>query len=70
MAGTQVPGPGEVTIVLPPDDIHRVESAGDGTAISLHVYGTDIGMRPRRAFDPERRSVKTFISGYTAPDQA
>ena len=38
----------------PPGDIHRVRNAGDGTAISIHVYGTDvsrIGMSARRYYD-------------------
>ena len=38
----------------PPGAIHRVRNAGDGTAISIHVYGTDvsrIGMSARRYYD-------------------
>jgi predicted metal-dependent enzyme (double-stranded beta helix superfamily) len=38
----------------PPGDIHRVRNAGDGTAISIHVYGTDvsrIGTSARRYYD-------------------
>lgn len=34
--------PGEVTSLVPPGDIHRVRNAGAATAISLHVYGTDV----------------------------
>jgi predicted metal-dependent enzyme (double-stranded beta helix superfamily) len=34
---------GEVAVLVPPDeDIHRVENAGEGVAISVHVYGDDI----------------------------
>jgi hypothetical protein len=33
---------GEVTGFAPPGDIHRVRNAGDSTAISLHIYGTDL----------------------------
>jgi predicted metal-dependent enzyme (double-stranded beta helix superfamily) len=33
---------GAVSAVAPPGDIHRVRNAGAGTAISMHVYGTDI----------------------------
>jgi 3-mercaptopropionate dioxygenase len=34
--------PGDVTGLAPPDDIHRVRNAGADTAISLHIYGTDV----------------------------
>lgn len=34
---------GSVAALTPPGDIHRVANAGDGLAISLHVYGADIG---------------------------
>ena len=34
---------GDVAGLAPPGDIHRVHNAGTETAISLHVYGTDIG---------------------------
>jgi predicted metal-dependent enzyme (double-stranded beta helix superfamily) len=33
---------GTVSAFAPPGDIHRVSNAGDGTAVSMHVYGTDI----------------------------
>ena len=33
---------GEVNGFAPPGDIHRVAHAGDPTAISIHVYGTDL----------------------------
>lgn len=32
-----------VALVSPEEDIHRVRNAGDGAAISIHVYGADIG---------------------------
>lgn len=36
--------PGQVTTLLPPEeDIHRVTNAGSDKAISIHVYGADIG---------------------------
>jgi 3-mercaptopropionate dioxygenase len=40
--GTNDNGPGDVTGLAPPGDIHRVRNSGDETAISLHVYGTDV----------------------------
>ncbi|HZO34505.1 MAG TPA: cysteine dioxygenase family protein [Gaiellaceae bacterium] len=37
--------PGHVSVLVPPDeDIHRVENAGTGLAISIHVYGDDISV--------------------------
>lgn len=34
--------PGTVSGFAPPGDIHRVRNDGAGTAVSMHVYGTDI----------------------------
>jgi predicted metal-dependent enzyme (double-stranded beta helix superfamily) len=45
---------GEVGGFTPPGDIHRVRNVSDSTAISLHVYGTDlgrIGSSARRYYD-------------------
>jgi predicted metal-dependent enzyme (double-stranded beta helix superfamily) len=40
--GTNDNLPGDVSGFAPPGDIHRVRNSGDKTAISIHVYGTDI----------------------------
>lgn len=53
-AGCRVNRPGEVSGFAPPGDIHRVRNAGDVTAISIHVYGTDvtrIGSSVRRYYE-------------------
>jgi 3-mercaptopropionate dioxygenase len=45
---------GEVSGFAPPGDIHRVHNTSDGTAISVHIYGTDvtrIGSSVRRYYD-------------------
>jgi 3-mercaptopropionate dioxygenase len=44
--GESVYSPGQVCRLVPPDeDIHRVANAGvEGMSISIHVYGTDIGV--------------------------
>ena len=45
---------GEVSGFAPPGDIHRVHNTGDDTAISIHIYGTDvtrIGSSARRFYD-------------------
>jgi predicted metal-dependent enzyme (double-stranded beta helix superfamily) len=53
-AGSTVNRTGEVNGFAPPGDIHRVRNAGDRTAISIHIYGTDvsrIGSSVRRCYD-------------------
>ena len=53
-AGTRTNETGEVSGFAPPGDIHRVRNAGNETAISIHVYGTDvsrIGSSVRRYYD-------------------
>jgi predicted metal-dependent enzyme (double-stranded beta helix superfamily) len=45
---------GAVSGFAPPGDIHRVRNISDSTAISLHIYGTDldrIGSSVRRYYD-------------------
>lgn len=52
---------GEVSGFAPPGDIHRVRNVGDSTAISLHIYGTDldrIGSSVRRFYDLPVRPSK------------
>jgi predicted metal-dependent enzyme (double-stranded beta helix superfamily) len=41
-AGVNDNHPGDVSGFAPPGDIHRVRNSGDVTALSIHVYGTDI----------------------------
>jgi predicted metal-dependent enzyme (double-stranded beta helix superfamily) len=53
-AGASANTTGEVSGFAPPGDIHRVRNVGDDTAISIHVYGTDvsrIGSSVRREYD-------------------
>jgi len=45
---------GDVSGFAPPGDIHRVHNTADSTAISIHIYGTDItriGSSVRRYYD-------------------
>jgi predicted metal-dependent enzyme (double-stranded beta helix superfamily) len=45
---------GDVSGFAPPGDIHRVRNTSDTTAISIHIYGTDItrvGSSARRYYD-------------------
>jgi predicted metal-dependent enzyme (double-stranded beta helix superfamily) len=42
--GSSTSHAGDVSVLVPPEEnIHRVENCGDGLAVSLHVYGADIG---------------------------
>jgi 3-mercaptopropionate dioxygenase len=53
-AGQSTNASGEVSGFAPPGDIHRVRNVGDDTAISIHIYGTDvsrIGSSVRRCYD-------------------
>jgi 3-mercaptopropionate dioxygenase len=53
-AGRRMSVTGEVSGFAPPGDIHRVGNPGDRTAISIHVYGTDlsrVGSSARRYYD-------------------
>jgi predicted metal-dependent enzyme (double-stranded beta helix superfamily) len=55
-AGTSTNQTGDVSGFAPPGDIHRVRNVGDDTAISIHIYGTDvsrIGSSVRRYYDQE-----------------
>jgi predicted metal-dependent enzyme (double-stranded beta helix superfamily) len=40
--GTRENHTGDVSGFAPPGDIHRIRNTGTDTAISLHIYGTDI----------------------------
>lgn len=53
-AGARTNREGDVSGFAPPGDIHRVRNVGERTAISIHVYGTDvsrIGSSVRRYYD-------------------
>jgi predicted metal-dependent enzyme (double-stranded beta helix superfamily) len=58
-AGSRTNEAGDVSGFAPPGDIHRVRNVGESTAISIHVYGTDVsrvGSSVRRYYDlPVRR---------------
>jgi predicted metal-dependent enzyme (double-stranded beta helix superfamily) len=57
--------PGDVDRVSPRiGDIHVVSNAGSQTAVSIHVYGANIGAVHRHTFDPATGQPKEFVSGY------
>jgi predicted metal-dependent enzyme (double-stranded beta helix superfamily) len=41
-----------------------VSNAGDQTAVSIHVYGANIGAVRRHTFDSATGKPKEFVSGY------
>jgi predicted metal-dependent enzyme (double-stranded beta helix superfamily) len=56
---------GEVDRVSPRiGDIHVVSNAGSETAVSIHVYGANIGAVRRHVFDPRTGEPREFVSGY------
>jgi 3-mercaptopropionate dioxygenase len=63
--------PGDVDAVSPTiGDIHRVENAGhDAVAISIHVYGGNIGTIHRHIYD-ESGNRRGFVSGYASTPYA
>ena len=61
-AGHSTNRPGDVNGFAPPGDIHRVRNVGERTAISIHVYGTDVsrvGSSVRRYYDLPVRPRRT-----------
>ena len=59
--------PGDVEVVCPPDhDVHQVRNLfDDRVAISIHVYGANIGGVRRHVFTPDGQT-KPFVSGYSS----
>ena len=56
---------GEVDRVSPTvGDIHVVSNAGKEIAVSIHVYGANIGAVRRHVYVPETGEAKEFVSGY------
>lgn len=56
--------PGDVGAVSPMlGDVHKVGNVSDDTAISIHVYGGNIGQIRRHVFDADG-TVHEFVSGY------
>jgi len=63
--GSHLVKPGDVDRVSPRiGDIHVVSNAGSETAVSIHVYGANIGKVRRHVFDPASGAAREFVSGY------
>ncbi len=56
-------GKGHVT-VLGAAGIHRVDNVSSEAALSIHVYGRDIGNAERHSYDPVTGDIGKFVSGY------
>lgn len=57
--------PGQVTVCCTTDDdVHQVQCGGPQPCVGIHVYGADIGTRPRRAYDPATGNVRWFVSTW------
>ena len=59
--------PGAVEVLLPSEgDIHEVTNSGVGAAaVSIHVYGGNIGAVERHEYDRETGERSRFVSGYS-----
>ena len=58
--------PGEVTIAgATRGDFHQVQCERGDMAISLHIYGADIGHLERQLWDEAKAKYVPFRSGYT-----
>jgi predicted metal-dependent enzyme (double-stranded beta helix superfamily) len=63
--GAHAVHPGDVDRVSPRiGDIHVVSNEGAQTAVSIHVYGANIGAVRRHVFDPASGAPREFVSGY------
>jgi 3-mercaptopropionate dioxygenase len=61
-SGSSANRTGDVNGFAPPGDLHRVRNTGDRTAISIHVYGTDvsrIGSSVRRYYELSVRPARS-----------
>lgn len=63
MVSERVNSKGHVT-VLGEAGIHRVDNPFSKPALSIHVYGMDIGNAERHTYDPLTGKIGTFVSGY------
>ena len=65
--GEHLVEPGGIDAVSPAiGDIHVVSNASpDRVAVSIHVYGANIGAVSRHVFDAESGEAKPFVSGYS-----
>ncbi len=64
-SGSHAVRAGDVDRVSPRiGDIHVVSNAGSEVAVSIHVYGANIGAVRRHVYDPRTGAPREFVSGY------
>jgi 3-mercaptopropionate dioxygenase len=56
----EVLGAGSTYVLLPPDDIHRIEAV-DGPSLSIHVLGVDLSQQFRQFFDVETGTYRDVL---------
>jgi 3-mercaptopropionate dioxygenase len=57
--------PGDVSHVYPPSrDIHQIMNRSAIPAVSIHIYGGDIGSQRRHTYHADTAAMTEFISGY------
>jgi 3-mercaptopropionate dioxygenase len=54
----EVLAPGSIYPLLPPEDLHRIETVSNEPGISIHVLGADLGRQRRNVFEPIRYKVR------------
>ncbi len=62
LKGTTNNRAGDISLLLPPDDIHGVFNATERNTVDIHVYGRDLVGLKRSRFDTEQNSLATFAS--------
>ena len=60
--------PGDVSHVYAPDrDIHQIHNRALSPAVSIHVYGGDIGSQQRHTYSYPSGPILPFVSAYDLP---
>jgi len=55
----------DISFVCPPNaDIHGVRNPFQETAITIHIYGTDIGKQNRHAYQKDPYSIKPIVTPH------
>ncbi|WP_159884610.1 cysteine dioxygenase family protein [Paenibacillus puerhi] len=63
--GEAIARKGDISFVYPPDyDIHGVSNPFGEPAITLHIYGTDIGKQPRHIHDVATGSYRDVVTRH------
>lgn len=58
VVANEVLGPGAIYPLLPPDDLHRIETVSEEPGISIHILGADLRRQRRHVFEPVQWRVR------------